>query len=552
MGVTLFGNLMKRKWQSLYEQACTRHARNFVHDVGQCGDLEAYGLFLHSEYNNMLSALEYASRRQHHSGSALIFRLVSLLYPYWETHSLYEPKLLWAREAVKVAHANGDLETECYHLDQAANACLLMGRLDEALKLYMRALKLAWDIRNNSYRATILNSVGVFFNHRAKYSKALGYLRKAREIAEQRGDRLFLGLVLDNLAEAYRGLNDTGGAESCEKIVEQIANTIEEPSEKERAVYSDYERKLQYWNIKITSSRTRSLRFFREGNLEEAIESENANLALAREYSNIPVQIVALGQIGKWQWYRGRTKEALAFYRRALALAQEWSNPSLEAWVLQLLGNALAVVHQPDEAVGYLLRAMEISRQTMDEPLLLRILIDLAHALTGKGQAQDAIDHLDEAETISIRIEEGAIKGSIHGERANALASMGQLERALEQYADAVRISRDWDDTRCLAVWIGNKGATHFKKQDYDMAVRCYEEALSIACRSGNLRSQALWLGNLGEAHLSGGEGVLAIDNLLRSKTLAAEIGASNLVAFADKCLEKCRSDFSQPSSGRG
>jgi len=88
-----------------------------------------------------------------------------------------------------------------------ARAKRVLGAVEEALRLYLEALKMYEEAGDRAGLAATLNNIGLVYDGTGQPAQALEYYRKALTIREEVGDRAGLATTLNNIGLVY---NRTG------------------------------------------------------------------------------------------------------------------------------------------------------------------------------------------------------------------------------------------------------------------------------------------------------------------------------------------------------
>jgi tetratricopeptide (TPR) repeat protein len=109
-------------------------------------------------------------------------------------------------------------------INRLARAKQVLGDMDEALQLYLDALKIYEDADDRVGLADTLNNIGIVYRHTGEPAKALEYYQQALPLREAVGDRAGLAPTLNNIGVVY---NDRGERAKALEYYQQALSITE-------------------------------------------------------------------------------------------------------------------------------------------------------------------------------------------------------------------------------------------------------------------------------------------------------------------------------------
>ena len=247
----------------------------------------------------------------------------------------------------------GDLETESAYLLNMAQAQRRLGELDDARKLYRRALEIQSNAGLKKLEAKTLNNLAGLHLDRGDLEAALDAFHRAAARFEQLGDLRWLGRSLHNLATTYSMLGDLPSAR-------------------------DY--------------------------LEQALK-------VHRDIENLSGEASALKVLGHLELIGQDLAAARRAYQASYFLEEQTHDELGKAMVDAYIARVLLDTGEAREALARLETSIEILRRAGWNARSARVLVDLGRALAQLDRTDEARKTLDEALTIFQRLEDSRGRG---------------------------------------------------------------------------------------------------------------------------------------------
>lgn len=124
----------------------------------------------------------------------------------YHAQNRYETALGHARQALRLAQADGDPLAVADGLTAVAKQYALLGWHDESRRLGTRALALYSQLAHLEGEADILLSLGRVEHESGRYPQAIRYYERSRDLDRQLGDRFWEAQALDRLADSHDAL----------------------------------------------------------------------------------------------------------------------------------------------------------------------------------------------------------------------------------------------------------------------------------------------------------------------------------------------------------
>jgi len=176
----------------------------------------------------------------------------------------------YLEQQLQMARGMDDRPVQSYTLHEIGIVHEVLGDDRRALTWYLDALRMACESEDLSIAAPIINSLGRIYEHAGDWRRAIQCHTASARIAEERCERLYLGLALGALAGAYVAQGCDGEAELLFERV--LASDLPQP-------YERCECLQQYAEL-----------LFRQGRYDDAHRMNDEALRLAREIARADVQ----------------------------------------------------------------------------------------------------------------------------------------------------------------------------------------------------------------------------------------------------------------------
>ncbi len=252
-----------------------------------------------TERPNLVSAVHHATMA---GQPGIAWRLPAVLWGFFYLRSHIQEWLDTSRTGLSAAIALGDREGEAQALADLGAALRHVGRFDEAIEHWHRAMTVYRELGDAWGRSAAVGNLGDAYLQIGELGKAVEYTRRALAVFRLTGNSWGEGIALSNLGDAYQRL----------------------------------------------------------GRFDDAIDTLEQALTVLRRGSNHWVEAIALDSIGTVHSRLGRQDEAVEYYHQALGTHRDVGNRWGEGHTLSNLGDAQLAADERDSARGSWHRALEI------------------------------------------------------------------------------------------------------------------------------------------------------------------------------------------------
>ncbi len=442
----------------------------------------------------------------------------------------------------------GVFDKTCEYLRKAADYARRNYQNQLALEYYDKLLKklgnqndLDRQIRTHLQKGKVLELIGQWDAGEQSYTKALRLVRKMR-------DTLLLAQCNNNLGRLLVLKGDYAKAMPHLQIALQLFESIEEKSEIAK-VYGNigslhfrqgkYEEAKSYFiqsiNISEAAGEVPSsqivaslgLTYMNQGNYDEAIRCQQAQLALAQRHNDRQGVADLYTKIGIVFFEKGDYDAALENYQHGLEHSKALGNKQLTAIATGGIGSVYERKGDYPRAMEHFAKDLELCEEIGDRQGIAIALGLIGELLSFQGEFYKAIEYLQK--DLMICEELGYQKGL--AKAVNTLADvffyLKDYRRSLEYYNRAIEITRKIGNKLVLGFSLIEKGAVLIEMSNLSELEKVSADALVIANEIGNpdLRFEAeILLAKLErlQGNLAGAEARLQ-QLLLQSLPLAQE-----------------------------
>lgn len=368
------------------------------------------------------------------------------------------------------------------NLGQLGIAYHKLGKLEQAIDYYQRALQIARNIGDRPGEATRLGHLGIAYSYLGRSEETVNYYHQALAITRELGDKRGEAKHLGNLGLTYREL----------------------------------------------------------GQIDKAIEAYQQALGITRELGNRQGEGRQLGNLALAYRDMGQIERAVEHYQSALAIARQVGDRQMEESVLGNLSEAYCDQGDPARGIETAEQARAIAAEIDDRRGEGYWLVNLGEAHAAQGNYRQALDQLRQASAIADEIHDPRLTGFACAGLAAVHLHTGSLAEALGAIREARRHSVAESDHFTAALL----GLVLARQGERDAAYKSFVEAMALAdallAKSpqafGARYTQALALA--GQALLSGASSELLIQAQRAYGEARAHCGARGVVENARRLLD--------------
>ncbi|MFE7034577.1 tetratricopeptide repeat protein [Streptomyces sp. NPDC057621] len=259
--------------------------------------------------------------------------------------------------------------------------------------------------------------------------------------------------------------------------------------------------------------------------LEDWITLSRSSAAISHERDDLPVEAMALGNLGAALSEMGRLEEAIDVTQRTVEVHHQLGDLAGEGIARLNLGGALAEAGRYGEAVEAGQAALRIHRTLKDRNMEARVLSNLGIAWAGLGRFDEATGAYKKAAAAHRETDYPRGEGMALTNLGSALASTGRFAEALEAHTQALAIHRATGD-RHMEGKAGNAlGCALVGSERPEEAVDAHTEAAAIFRETGELALRAMAMDDLGVALQATGRSQEAADAHAQAAAIFRETG---------------------------
>ena len=336
------------------------------------------------------------------------------------------------------------------------NASYNLGKYNDAIEFYNRALELNLVKDNDSLRSEMFSSIGLSYSGINVFDTAIFYLHQALEIEEQllRENQISdlnyqLGHIYHNSGNFQQALVSYNKALDIERKNEnkqRVAETVNNIG----VVYFDlgsYEKALEYYLESLT-----------------LVEELDDKLGIAQTLNNIGIVY--------YDW--GNNEKALEYYQKSLRIEERLDNSIGVADSYNNIGIIYSDWNQDDLAIDYYYKALEIYDEYGVEDRKANTLNNIGESYSMMGDHKKALQYL--INSLEIEKEFGnklGISQSLHT-IGNVYFELGNLEKAYSNNLKSYEIA---DSLELSSVLLTNYELFYKifeNKKDYNQALEYY------------------------------------------------------------------------------
>ncbi len=322
------------------------------------------------------------------------------------------------------------------YLNGTANASHTLGKYDQAVRFYMKALAIGLEVfsKDDTKLAAVANNIGESLRGKGDYNQATLFYKKALEI-----EREVLGPNHPNVATILNNI-----AAVCTSMAE-------------------YDMAIEYLN--------------------RALE-----ICMKAFGPDHPSRAIYLNNMGEQLRIKGDHKQAINYYEKALSIVLKTYGPDYPCIATHLgnLGAVLVDCKKYDMAIENFEKSLDINVKYFgpDHPSVATGWNNLGAVYTEKKDYDKAIDYYDKALAICLNASgpDSPLVGTYLNNLGASWRSKGKYDKALGylEKATSMDLKRFGADHPRVAVCWTNLGKTWSSKGDYNKAVGYLEKALAV------------------------------------------------------------------------
>jgi tetratricopeptide (TPR) repeat protein len=302
-----------------------------------------------------------------------------------------------------------------------------VGRYEEAIASYQRAIEIAGQGWSVEQRARTLRKIGSAHELQGQYKEALDWLLRARKVAEsdpiaaesRQMARILAGMgwvytrkgefatatdlteqaleLLARLPEDTKRLRDEGWAYTGLGV----AHANQGNTDRARTFFEQSLRlRKQVGDLVGVATLHNNLGYIAhhlQGDIQAAIESYQHSLSVCHQIGYRYMMAMASNNLGMAHQVSGNYRRAIAYYRQSLQIRQEMGDLYGIASTYDNLGMAYHQQGDYDKAMEYHHLSLEIKRGQEDTFQVANSLVNIAAVCCDRGLCDEAIGFTEEA-----------------------------------------------------------------------------------------------------------------------------------------------------------
>jgi tetratricopeptide (TPR) repeat protein len=472
--------------------------------------------FLDLDYHNIVSALDFAFKRNMHS------RLISganAFYKYLETRGFYEE----AETILKRSQRAGKLMMTASFLN-LGNVLFRRASYAQAKSQYNQALKLSQDIGEVEIASDSLRGLGNIMIRQGKYSNAEEQYRKGLELVRSIGREDKISMFLKNL----------GAAAYLRGSLNEAANHYKESLELAHKVgLARGEIVGLMMNLGVLEDE--------RGNIEQARDYYEQGLQMASEIGDQQRISGLLLNLGVIYHTQGDYSRAEDYFLKARNLAQDMGLKGRICEALEALGSIAKFRGEFQESENYFREGLKLAHEIGQRENICSFLMHLGRLGSKQGNFEQANLQLKESLKIARTIANKTLISDVLGGLGILAYRSGEEQRAEEYLIDALKIAQEIGHSELEGDLSQELGLLAIRKGEYEEAEKLFEEALGIAQKMNYRILRCDILNKLGELRIRQGKIKLAYEAFSEAQEVGANLGFKEIVAIATYGLARTR-----------
>lgn len=324
----------------------------------------------------------------------------------------------------------------------------------------------------NPVRARGYNSVGVIFNLKAEYSKAIEYFQKCLKISEEVGDKRMIGNAYSNIGIVCYY---THRWDNAVDFYQKSLVVSEEIGDKQGIGRASNNLGLLYRHLRQH---------------EKAIELFQKYLSIARETGDRQGIGVASGNLGPVYFDMGLYEQALELVKIQLAISQETGNKRSIEIATYNIGLIYYTIREYENAQEYYERDLEIARELEDKRGLGITRQSLGRLHLDKDELSSAEEDLVRAEALLREVDAKEELSITKALLARLWLKKGaSSEIAANLTAEGLKCAGEVGSKTGMAECYFAQGLTYASISDFDRSKECFLKSIELYNELRSMRS---------------------------------------------------------------
>lgn len=396
-----------------------------------------------------------------------------------------------------------------------------LGRLDEALELLNKALKIHQEMNERGEVATDMTFIAIAHQRKGDYDKSFELSEKALQVHNELHNREQASRTLENIANIYYRKGD------YDKAIDYYFQSI--------AISQEIGNK----DLTLTALTNLSPTYWAKKDFNKAIETSGQAEKLAEVLGDEEILAVVLANRATIYGDRGDYAEELKVQEHCLAIFQKLGSLQHVAITYQNIGAEQQAMGNYGKAQEAFQRSLGIADQVDDKPLMGVALANISEIHLLLGSYDDALDYAQRSLKVLKEVGEQQPVASSLETVGLIYAATGNYNAALKSLKEVFRMAEKIKDQSKLASSQYYIGVTYAKLGDFDQALTNYKNALTLWSAAEIKRGMGWCYLMIGSAEFQKKEFAKADDDFDKSIALLKETGSQDELwrAIYDKSL---------------
>ena len=308
---------------------------------------------------------------------------VNFVYPFWESHGLYETAVTWLNYANAVIDTIDDLQMTMMLTHHNGRLAQRQGEYIQAETQFESALKIARELADDENLSHILRALGILAARRGDYVLADAYYKEGLSLARTLG----YGSPVSNF---LRGL----GVQAYMQ-----GNFARAEAFYEEGLALMWLRDVDEQHPRVMAGRLWGLGFLsrEQKDFERAKLYYQQALELTEQIGHLEQMIVLRRSLAGLFWEQGDYEQALLYNRQAVSLSREVGHRWLLARSLREMGEIQLARDEMELANVSFDELYELARIMQSQELIASALFGMARVTAVKGNHQLAVRYAQES-----------------------------------------------------------------------------------------------------------------------------------------------------------
>ncbi len=402
------------------------------------------------------------------------------------------------------------------------------GEWDKAIELYNKDLEVKEQVEDRHGMAITYGNLGMAYQSKGEWDKAIEFYDKGLEGKEQVGDLHGMSKTYNNLGLAYRGKGEWDKAlEFYDKAL-----TIDEQ------VGDLHGMAITYGNLGVV--------YHSRGEWDKAVEFYSKSLRSLAQIGDWHGMAQTHNNLGLVYKSKGEWDKAIEFYNKSLEGKEQVGDRHGMAIAYGNLGVIYKSKGEWDKAIEFYSKSLEGLEQVGDRHGMAQTYGNLGVVYWLKDEWDMAIEFHNKDLAICEQVGDVQGMSTTYGGLGLVYHSKGEWDMAIEFYYKSIKGLEQVGDRHGMANPYNNLGLAYKDKGEWDMAIEFYSKSLEGKEQVGDVHGMAQTYGNIGSLKFQQKEYEPAIRLLLEVLLLFAKLGSVPEVSQAQGIL----SDFREQMGG--